>query len=144
MNKNIIKKLIYNWCNNNGQYGLTLPYLIGAIRFLKEYEFTINDFFSNLINIDIIIKISYCQDLDELIFGTFKSEDAPKEYYDKLTPYIYISNNEYFKDYNELIAYCLIEYSSIINNTLYSKDMETGQWKNFEQNDFEEIKKLAK
>lgn len=144
MNQRIfLRKLIYNWCNEYGRYGLTIPYLIGSIKLMKKDNYTINDLFEDLVNIDIIVKISYCADLDELIIGTFKTEDAPLEYYNQLNNNIYFVDNEYFKDFTELITFCKNEYSNKLRESLFSKNIENGVWQKFDKNDLDDIKQLT-
>jgi len=135
-----IKNLIYNWCIEEDRYGLTLPNIIGAVRLKTNYEnYSIKEFFNELPEVQLDIKISSCGDLEELVFGTFKREDAPKHYYNKINSIYYSKNEIEVNNYEELISLFNAQYSDIIDQGFYSKNYYTKEWNNF--ND-EEIKYL--
>ena len=113
-----IKKLIYSWCIRDDRYGLTLPNIIRAIRLnTLKTDYSIDSFFNELPEVDLDIKISSCPDLDELVFGTFKREDAPKNYYNEVNLIYYSKHDmkinsyeeykEYMKYYNKLFYYVM-------------------------------------
>jgi hypothetical protein len=134
-----IKKLIYNWCIRDDRYGMTLPNLIGAIKFYNNNEdYNIENFFRDLPEVDLDIKISSCPDLMEFVFGTFKSEDAPKNYYNKVNSIYYSKNELNIENYEELISFFKDKYSTKIENGLYSKNYYTKEWSDLtkEDNDF--------
>ena len=138
-NVTYIKKLIYNWCIRDDRYGMTLPNLIGAIKFYNNCEdYNIEIFFKDLPEVDLDIKISYCPDLMEFVFGTFKREDAPKKYYNEVNSIYYSKNGLNIENYEELISFFKDKYSTKIENGLYSKNYYTKEWSDLtkEDNDF--------
>lgn len=133
-----IKKLIYHWCINEDRYGLTLPYIIGAIRLkLQDESYSIADFFNELPDVDVDIKISSCEDLEEFVFGTFKREDAPKKYYSQVNSIYYSKNQIDINTYDELISFFKENYSNKIDNGLYSKNYYTKEWSDLDKEDIE-------
>ena len=125
------KKLINIWCVVEGHYGLTIPNIIGSVRLnthMKNYN--IEHFFNEVFELNKVLKISYCGDLEELIIGTFKNTDGQKDYYDNLGP-IYFTKSIFEKEvsnYQDLIDYFKKEYSIKIEEELYSKDYYTKKW----------------
>ena len=121
-----IKKLIYNWCIRDDRYGMTLPNVIGAIRFYNNnVDYTIESFFKDLPEVDLDIKISCCPDLKEFVFGTFKREDAPKNYYEEVNSIFYSRSELNINTYEELTNLFTEKYSNKIQNGLYSKNYNT-------------------
>ena len=138
-----IKSLIYSWCVKEDRYGLTLPNIIGSIRLKTDNEnYSINDFFNELPDVEIDIKISSCGDLDEFVFGTFKREDAPKEYYNQINNIYYSTNEISVNNYEELISYFKEKYSDKIDNGLYSKNYYTKEWSDLNREDIEFSKNI--
>ncbi|WP_100616370.1 hypothetical protein [Confluentibacter citreus] len=140
-----IKNLIYSWCIEEDRYGLTLPNIIGAVRLMTEKEnYSIIDFFNELPNVEIDIKISSCGDLEEFVFGTFKREDAPKNYYKQINS-IYFSTSEIdVNNYEELISLFIENYSDKIDNGFYSKNYYTKEWSDLTEEDIEFLKSINK
>jgi len=133
-----IKKLIYHWCIKEDRYGLTLPNIIGAIRLKsQDKSYSIDDFFNELPDVDIDIKISSCGDLEEYVFGTFKREDAPKKYYNQVNSIYYSKSQIDINDYDELISFFKENYSDKIDNGLYSKNYYTKKWSDLDKEDIE-------
>ena len=76
MNQTILfwKEYIELYCLDKGQTGLTIPNIIGSVRLNTDFKgYTINDFLNQVINENFEILISYCPDIDELVFGKFKN-----------------------------------------------------------------------
>ncbi|RAJ17352.1 hypothetical protein LX77_03898 [Gelidibacter algens] len=133
-----IKNLIYSWCIKEDRYGLTLPNIIGAVRLKTEKKnYSITDFFNELPNVEIDIKISSCGDLEEYVIGTFKSEDAPKNYYNQINSIYYSTSEIDVKNYEELISLFRKKYSDKIDSGLYSKDYYTKEWSDLNEEDIE-------
>jgi len=127
-----IKKLIYNWCIRDDRYGMTLPNVIGAIRFYNNnVDYTIESFFKDLPEVDLDIKISCCPDLKEFVFGTFKREDAPKKYYNEVNSIFYSKSEININSYEDLISLFKEKYSCKIENGLYSKNYYTKKMERF-------------
>ena len=138
-NVTYIKKLIYNWCIRDDRYGMTLPNILGAIRFYNSnVDYTIESFFKDLPEVDLDIKISSCPDLKEFVIGTFKREDAPKKYYNEVNSIFYSKNELNINSYEELTSLFKEKYSNKIENGLYSKNYYTKEWSDLtkEDNDF--------
>lgn len=124
-----IEKIIYSWCIRDGNYGKTLPYIVGAIRLkLNNVDYSIKDFFQDLLRVNLDIKISLCPDLKEYVFGTFKSEDAPKRFYNEVNLIYYSKNELNINSYEELIIFFEDKYSEKIKDGLYSKNYYTKKW----------------
>ena len=131
-----IKKLIYNWCIRDDRYGMTLPNVIGAIRFYNNnVDYTIESFFKDLPEVDLDIKISCCPDLKEFVFGTFKREDAPKNYYEEVNSIFYSRSELNINTYEELTNLFTEKYSNKIQNGLYSKNYNTLKWSGLTKED---------
>ncbi len=142
-NTEYIKKLIYNWCIKEDRYGLTLPCIIGAIRLkTKKEDYSIDIFFNELPKVEIDIKISYCGDIEEFVIGTFKREDAPKNYYNQVKSIFYSKNEININTYIELISFFKENYSDKIDNSLYSKNYYTKKWSEMNEEDFEFLKNM--
>ncbi len=133
-----IKKLIHHWCIKEDRYGLTLPNIIGAIRLIsQDKSYSFDDFFNELPDVDIDIKISFCGDLEEYVFGTFKREDATKKYYNQVNSIYYSKNQIDINNYDELISFFKENYSDKIDNGLYSKNYYTKKWSDLDKEDIE-------
>ena len=143
-NVTYINKLIYNWCIRDDRYGMTLPNIIGAIRFYNSnVDYTIESFFKDLPEVDLDIKISSCPDLDELVFGTFKREDAPKNYYNEVNLIYYSKHDMKINSYEELISLFKNKYSEKIENGLYSKNYYSKKWSDLTEEDIEFLKSIT-
>lgn len=139
-----IKKLIHNWCIRDDRYGLTLPNIIRAIRLnTVKTDYSIDSFFNELPEVDLDIKISSCPDLDELVFGTFKREDAPKNYYNEVNSIYYSKHDMKINSYEELISLFKNKYSEKIENGLYSKNYYTKIWSDLTEEDIEFLKSIT-
>lgn len=133
-----IKKLLYSWCIRDDNYGLTLPNIIGAVRLdSNDMNYTIERFFQDLPKVDLHIKISSCPDLKEYVFGTFKREDAPKNYYDEVNSIFYSKNELNITSFAELITFFENEYKNKIENGKYSKDYYTKKWSGLTKEDID-------
>ena len=140
---NFIEKLIYAWCIKEDQYGLTLPNIIGAIRTsTTKKEYSIDDFFDELPNIDLDVKISFCGDLEEFVIGTFKRQDAPKKYYAEINTIYYTERELEIQSYNDLIIFFEEKYSDKIEKGLYSKNYYSKEWNNFNEKEKEFFKEI--
>ena len=140
---NFIEKLIYAWCIKEDQYGLTLPNIIGAIRATTiKKMYSINDFFEELPEVDLDIKISFCGELEEFVFGTFKREDAPKKYYAEINSIFYTKRELEIQSYKDLIDFFEEKYSDKIENELYSKNYYSKEWSNFTKKEEEFFKEI--
>lgn len=138
-----IKNLIYSWCIKEDRYGLTLPNIIGAVRLKTENKnYSISDFFNELPDVEIDIKISSCGDLEEFVIGTFKREDGPKKYYNQINSIYYSTNEIEVNNYEELISFFKEKYSDKIDNGLYSKDYYTKEWSDLKEEDIEFLKNI--
>jgi len=138
-----IKNLIYSWCITNDRYGLTLPNIIGAVRLKTENKnYSITDFFNELPNVEIDIKISSCGDLEEFVIGTFKREDAPKKYYNEINSIYYSTSEIQINSYEELTSIFREKYSDKVDNGLYSKDYYTKEWNDLNEEDIEFLKNI--
>tara|TARA_R110001583_G_scaffold195383_2_gene372463 strand:+ start:718 stop:1161 length:444 start_codon:yes stop_codon:yes gene_type:complete len=138
-----IKNLIYSWCITNDRYGLTLPNIIGAVRLKTENKsYSITDFFNELPNVEIDIKISSCGDLEEFVIGTFKREDAPKKYYNEINSIYYSTSEIEVNSYEELTSIFIEKYSDKVDNGLYSKDYYTKEWNDLNEEDIEFLKNI--
>lgn len=133
-----IKKLIYSWCIRDDNYGLTLPNIIGAVRLnTNNTNYTIERFFQNLPKVDLHIKISFCPDLEEYVFGTFKREDAPQNYYNEINSIFYSKNELNINSFAELISFFENEYKDKIEDGKYSKDYYTKKWSGLSKKDID-------
>lgn len=133
-----IKKLIFNWCIRDDNYGLTLPNIIGAVRLnTNDINYTIERFFQNLPQVDLDIKISFCPDLEEYVFGTFKREDAPKNYYNEVNSIFYSKNELNINSFAELISFFENEYKDKIEDGKYSKNYYTKKWSGLTKKDID-------
>ncbi|MDC9723806.1 MAG: hypothetical protein PSN34_13675, partial [Urechidicola sp.] len=84
------EKLIQVWCIEDDKYGLTIPFIIGAIREnTSKSNYNISEFFNDILISENEILIKHCGDLGELVIGVFKREDAPKKYYQKINSVYY-------------------------------------------------------
>lgn len=131
-------KLIQVWCIEDDKYGLTIPFIIGAIREnTSKSNYNISDFFNDILITESDIIIKDCSDLGELVVGIFKKEDAPKEYYQKINSVFYSDTD--FKNkllnYENLIEYFEKNYSERINESLFSKDYYTHKWSGMTEED---------
>ena len=139
-----IKKLIYSWCIRDDRYGLTLPNIIRAVRLnTLKTDYSIDSFFNELPEVDLDIKISSCPDLDELVFGTFKREDAPKNYYNEVNLIYYSKHDMKINSYEELISLFKNKYSEKIENGLYSKNYYSKKWSDLTEEDIEFLKSIT-
>lgn len=133
-----IKKMIYSWCIRDDNYGLTLPNIIGAVRLnTNNTNYTIKRFFQVLPKVDLHIKISFCPDLEEYVFGTFKREDAPKNYYNEINSIFYSKNELNINSFEELISFFENEYKDKIEDGKYSKDYYTKKWSGLTKKDID-------
>ncbi len=140
---NYIESIIYTWCIEDGNYGLTMPNIIGAIRtYTSKKNYSIDDFFNELPKVNVEIKVSFCNDLDEFVFGTFKKEDAPKKYYNEINSISFSKNEIDINNYDELIVVFKERYSDKINNELYSKNYYSKKWSGLSDDDDEFFKKI--
>lgn len=131
-------KLIQVWCIEDDKYGLTIPFIIGAIREnTSKTNYNISDFFNDVLISEYEIIIKNCGDLEELVIGIFKREDAPKEYYQNINSVFYSDTN--FKNklssYQNLIEYFEENYSEKISKSLFSKDYYTHKWSGMTKED---------
>lgn len=136
----LITSLIYNWCCIKDRYGLTLPYLIGAIRLKsKNDEYSIENFFNELPLTEIDVLISFCSDIDEIVIGTFKNNNAPKKFYDKINSIYMIKKELNIETYHQLKNLFIKKYSGKVLNNNYSKNYYNGEWNPFDYEDIEFI-----
>ena len=117
--------------------------MIGFLRLKTDnYDYSIDDFFKELPEVKIDIKISFCGDLDEYVFGTFKEEDAPKDYYYQVNS-IFLSKNEInIISYNELTLFFKDKYLNKIKNKLYSKNYYSKIWSDLTEEDISFLKNI--
>jgi hypothetical protein len=135
-----LSRIICDFCINKDRYGLTLPNIIGLIRLKNEGNYSIDNFFSDLTNLEI--KISFCSDLDEYVFGTFKRNDAPKKYYNQINSIYYSTNEIDVNNYEELISLFREKYSNKIDSGLYSKNYYTKEWSGLNDEDIELVNNM--
>ncbi|MDO6517740.1 hypothetical protein [Zobellia uliginosa] len=125
------KEYINLYCIEKGQTGLTISNIIGSVRLntsLKEYS--IEDFFTEIVNEKFEILISSCNDIDELVIGKFKNWNAPKTYYQNIDS-IYFSKNDFqivIKELNDLALELKKRYNNRIESGTYSKNGQTNKW----------------
>ena len=119
------KEYIKLYCFDKEQTGLTIPNIIGSVRLNTDFkEYAINDFLNQVINENFEILISYCPDIDELVFGKFKNWDAPKNYYKNINS-IYFSQTNFkqkINKLNDLSSELENKYKKRIKNETYSKE----------------------
>jgi len=136
------ENLIENWCNDKGRYGLTIPFLVGAERL--NGEMTIGSLLQEIIDSDLMYFISSCGDLDEYVIGLQKPEYA---YIDSLKKIgslaINDSDLEDAQNIDELIAIMENEYQDFIDNGCYSKNYDTEEWADFDENDLAFIESVG-
>ena len=139
--------LIDYTCEKLGQYGYSIPFLIGAERFVtNNTEYSINDLLMDLKNSEKRYFISNCKELDEIIIGHHKKEYP---HFADLKNYnsVYINDVDFLEntvDFQELI-YCITElYSCKIENKLFSKNYYTREWSNLTDSDITEIENAKK
>ncbi len=149
-----IKKLIINWCEERGKYGITLPYMVGAIRLKTGNEkYSAEDFFNDIPNVELDVVISICNELGskyEYIIGTFTREYSEASCYKKEP--VYLNGNIESKekslidnDYQYLISFLTEKYSDKIEQEIYSKNpIESGseiyKWGEFTEEEINTIK----
>mgnify|MGYP003677165225 CR=1 FL=1 len=132
----IWEQLINYWCDEKGRYGLTIPFLVGAERLKREM--TIESLFREIKESNSNYLISNCGDLNEYVIGTHKAEYAYINSLNKIDSLILNDNElEKVKTIEELIEKMEIEYQHLIENELYSKDYNSCEWMNFNDNDLE-------
>ena len=144
MKENIFfEKLIKYWCEDEGFFGLTIPFLVGAEK--KETgrkHFDINLLLEEIRISDNKYVISFCKEMDEFIIGTHKSNypniNSLKSYNSLLINKEKLEFHDSFKELKD----CLIEkYSEKIKNNDFSKDYYTKKWSYFTKKDLETIQK---
>lgn len=142
MEKSLWRKLVYQWCEIDGRYGLTLPFLIGA-----EKEFGSGDGF----DIDVLFKelqgspqpyiISKCSDLDEYIVGLPKKEYP---YLGSLTKYgsLYINSQDLdgLDSIDQIRMQLILLYEKPIGDNKYSKTIGFEEWTPFDDIDKSKIR----
>ncbi|QCE40950.1 hypothetical protein [Psychroserpens sp. NJDZ02] len=134
----IWKKLINYWCDEKGRYGLTIPFLVGAERIKREM--TIESLLREIKESDSAFLISGCGDINEYVIGTYKTEYPFINSLNKIDSLILNDNElEKVKTIEELIEKMEIEYQDLIENEFYSKDYNSFEWINFNDNDLELI-----
>lgn len=139
--------LIDYTCEKLGQYGYSIPFLIGAERFVtKNTEYSINDLLMDLKNSEKRYFISNCKELDEIIIGHYKKEYP---HFADLKNYnsVYINNVDFLEnteDFQELVNLITELYSCKIENKLFSKNYYTKDWSNLTDSDITEIENAKK
>ncbi|EKT4502337.1 hypothetical protein [Flavobacterium psychrophilum] len=143
----VIPKLIDYSCEQQGRYGFSIPFLIGAERYVtKNNDYSINDLLNDLKNSEIKYFISNCKELDEIIIGHHKTEYP---HFADLKNYnsVYINDIDFLENtvnFQELIN-CITElYSCKIENELFSKNYYTRKWSNLTDSDITEIENAKK
>lgn len=139
MEKNITplwNKLVNNHCIKKGQYGLTIPYLVGAEQSFKRSNFSIDLLFDEIKICQQEIIISFCSDLNEYIIGTYKKE-YPNINDLKRFGFLFINDPvpDNFSNYLKLRAFLTQKYDSRIKNHKYSIDYQTNEWNMFDNDD---------
>lgn len=154
------KIIIYDWLkvlnhfDQKGyfQNGLTIPFLIGSrtITNPKQEILSVNDFFNELFDSKILIKILRCDYLGEYVISSFDYESnelrlnrikKDKPLYREFGNLIIMDNS--FKELslnNQLISALSQSYQENINNGLFSR--ETGKWTPYSEKDKQRIKEV--
>ncbi|WP_139855279.1 hypothetical protein [Aequorivita sinensis] len=132
------KEYINLYCVEKGQTGLTISNIIGSVRLntsLKEYS--IEDFFAEIVKEKYEILISSCNDIDELVLGKFKNWNGLKTYYQNIGS-IYFSKNDFqieIKELNDLSLELKKRYNNRIESGTYSKIGGTNEWVHLTEED---------
>lgn len=119
------------YCMVEGLTGLTVPNIVGSVRVntsLKTYS--INEFLDELVNEKFEVLITYCPDMEELVFGNFKPWNAYRDYYECLGS-IYFDSKDFqalVSNLNDLKAQLISRYGNRIKNETYSKVYQTDKW----------------
>ena len=147
------KQSSYSWINLvhfllRKQYfhnGLTIPFLIGAIKLLDRRTLTVSEFINELINSEQKVTIMKCDDIGEYVIGTLDYES--EKFYEKSSNSLYRKFKNLFviddslseyKSIESLIDFMERKYSEIVMNKKYSKN--AGQWTDFTEQDIKRIR----
>jgi hypothetical protein len=139
---NFFPELLEYCCEQNGRYGYSIPFLIGAERYVtNNVEYSIMDLLVDLKISEKKYFISNCNDLDKIIIGHHKSEYP---YFGDLKNYesIYINGIEFLentKNFEEFTKCIIDKYSSLVEEELFSKNYYTNNWGKLSDSDILEI-----
>ena len=134
-------KLIHYWCTKRKPkgYGLTLPFLVGATK-LSTIEELITEI-SNIETSESII-LRFCGDLEEYVLSLDDSSYPLTNHLSGQNNLLYDDEKiESFKTFTEVIEFLNNKYSETINGELFSKNMQTNEWKTFSSEDIDFISK---
>ena len=138
------QKLIENWCDKLGRYGLTLPYIIGAYRLFTP-NFTIKELIEEINNSNSERKVilSFCDDLNKLILGYHKNNYPPINQLKSMgSILIWNDDLEKIDKLSELIIELEEKFDEKIINKQFSKDIENHIWKDFDESEQIEIENI--
>jgi hypothetical protein len=140
-------KLIYNWSILNGNTGLTLPYILGAVAFENKSVLTeddINDFIIEVLSTPLpyLVTFKKCPNIGEKVFG-FESHKT------NFSLGVYLSDNLYVAQsmindagtIDELLSYCKINYTQPVLDNKFS--WKNFLWQPFEEPDYDFIKETS-
>ena len=143
-------QIIYYWCRSKNRYGLTIPFILGALTIKKprisETSLTnIENLFNQITKYAPKEKVifRYCDDLNEYVF------DLDNQFY----PLGKIAKNEglliihpdisdRFTSLNALIKCMQIIYEPIIEQHLFSKNIKTNTWEPYSEDEIEMFKNI--
>lgn len=133
MNQSITfwKEYLNQYCIVEGFTGLTIPNIVGSVRantFLKTYS--INEFLDELITERFEVLISYCTDIEELVFGNFKPWSPYRDCYERIGS-IYFDSKDFqvsVENLSDLKVQLLVKYGLRIKNKTFSKIYQTDNW----------------
>ena len=136
------ENLIENWCNNQGRYGLTIPFLVGTEQLNRDI--TISSLLQEIADSDLNYFISGCADLNEYVIGLQKVEYAYLGSLRKLGALV-LNDNDFddVENLNELIQMMENEYQNLINNGCFSKNYDSGEWSGFDNDDLAFIESIG-
>lgn len=144
MKQHFWQKLIENWCDKLGRYGLTIPYIVGAYRlFIPNFRVKdlIEEINSNKVERKVIL--SFCDDLDELILGYHKNNYPPINQLKSMGSLLILNDElEKINDLSELIIELEEKFNDKIMNKQFSKDIENHNWSDFNTTEENEIKEI--
>lgn len=136
-------RLIHYWCRERipKGYGLTLPFIIGAMN-----DSSISQLLSEIRNSSLEEKIILrkCDDLDEYVLA-LDEQAAPISLYlsgDKALLYN-DSQIELLSSFQEVVGFMESIYNKHIAAKTYSKNIKTQSWEQYSSNDIEMIKAIC-
>ena len=133
-------RLLDYWCHKKGRYGLTIPFMVGAIK-AKDIEEIFNEIRFGDDQRPYPVVLNFCKEIDEYVLSM---PSAPKKYFDDCKAFerLCIDDDklENLDTFEQLLVFMNAKYDKYIKAGTYSKD-NNGSWNGFSPTDISDIAK---